>query len=80
MNKENLPLFLAISVTVGLISIIILLAFHDTPTTSHDIVMTMVGVLGTAFASIISYYFGSSAGSSKKTDIMAKNGNEEVKK
>lgn len=77
MNKENLPLILAIMTTVGFVSMLWLMAFHDVPQSSHDLLMAMTGVLGTSYAGIVAYYFGSSAGSAKKTEILAKNGNGE---
>ena len=36
----------------------------------HGIIM--LGSLGTAWVSIIAYYFGSSSGSDRKTELMAK--------
>lgn len=72
MNKDNLPVYLAIGTACGFISLLWIMAFHDVPSTSHDILMASTGTLGTAFVSIISYYFGSSSGSAAKTAIMAK--------
>ena len=71
MKKENLPVIIAIATTAGFIMLLCIMAFKDVPTTSHDILMASVGTLGTAFVSIVSYHFGSSAGSARKTDILA---------
>ena len=71
MNKESLPLWIAFATITGFISLLWIMCFRDVPTTSHDILMASTGTLGTAFVAIVSYYFGSSAGSAKKTEIMA---------
>lgn len=71
LNKDLLPTYLALITTVGYITIVGLLMFHEVPAGSHDVVMQMSGVLATTFGGIIGYYFGSSAGSAKKTEIMA---------
>lgn len=39
---------------------------------AHDVVITMIGVLGGGVKDILGYFFGSSAGSAAKTDILAK--------
>lgn len=70
MTKENLPLILALVVFAGFISILWLLAFHSVPDKSHDILVEMTGVLGAGFNTLIGYYFGSSASSAKKTEII----------
>lgn len=71
MTKDNIAIWLAITVTLGFIFLVAMLSFHDAPTNSHDIVMAMTGVLATAFGGIVNYYFGSSSGSAKKTEILA---------
>lgn len=43
---------------------------------SHDVLMLMTGSLGTISTGIMAYYFGTSMGSKKKTEIMSRmNGN-----
>lgn len=69
-----IPLFLAIGSTVGFFSAIGLLAEHQVPAESHDVLLALVGSLGTAWIGVMNYYFGSSSGSKAKTEIMAKNG------
>jgi hypothetical protein len=41
-------------------------------------VMLMVGALVAAFATLIGFFFGSSAGSARKTDLLAKKTNEPI--
>ncbi len=42
------------------------------PNDARDVMITLLGVLTAAQAAIMNYYFGSSAGSSRKTDAMTK--------
>lgn len=70
--RDKIPAILAIAVTVGFFSLLALLAFHEIPAAAHDILMTMIGVLGSAWMGIVTYYFGSSAGSAEKTKLLAK--------
>lgn len=72
--KSWIPASLAIFVTLGFFGILGVMCKYDLPVTSHDAMMLMLGSLATAWVSVISYYFGSSAGSAEKTRIMA-NGN-----
>lgn len=71
MNRDNLPLLLAMTTTVGFLSLLWLLCFHEIPPSSHDLLLAMVGTVGGAWNMIVGYYFGSSAGSAKKTELMA---------
>jgi membrane protein YqaA with SNARE-associated domain len=70
-NAENLPVILALATELGFFALIGLLCFREVPQSSHAVVMAMTGTLSTAFGGIIGFYFGSSAGSAKKTSIMA---------
>jgi hypothetical protein len=72
--KDKLPPILAILITIGFFGLLAVITFYGVNTSSHDVIMTMVGTLGTAWISVVVYYFGSSAGSARKTEILA-NGN-----
>lgn len=74
--KDRLPAVLAIAVTVGFFGCLALMMFKELPGAGHDVLMVMIGSLGTAWSGIISYYFGSSAGSAAKTEILAKSGKD----
>lgn len=66
----------------ALIALIILAGFFATlyfmirsnvdPGGMRDALLVMVGSLGTMATSIVGYYFGSSSGSARKDEIMAK--------
>lgn len=71
-NKDWVPKVLAMAVTAGFFGILLLMAFQPLPGTNKDLVNVVVGALGTAWISIIGYYFGTSVGSMRKTELLAK--------
>lgn len=70
--KDKIPAILALSTMAGFFALLALLTYHGVPAESHDIVIAMTGVLGgSGFTSVMTYYFGSSAGSARKTALIA---------
>lgn len=61
---------LALLVTLGFFSLLFTFFFVPVQEESRTVFDVMVGSLGTAWISIIGYYFGSSNGSEKKTKIL----------
>ena len=72
VNRDWVPKVLAMAVTTGFFGILLLMAFQPLPGTNKDLVNVIVGALGTAWISIIGYYFGTSVGSMRKTELLAK--------
>jgi hypothetical protein len=70
-TRSMMPPILAGSVTVGFFAIMTLMFFNKVDSNNPAILM-MLGSLGTAWTGIIAYYFGSSAGSQAKTDLLSK--------
>lgn len=70
--RDNIPALLAIFVTAGFFGLLTLLVFKSIPDSTNEILFIMVGSLGSAWIGIITYYFGSSANSARKTELMAK--------
>jgi hypothetical protein len=62
---------LAIFITLGFFSILAAMMLIAIPPAAHDALMLMLGALGTAWISVVSFYFGSSAGSQKKDALLA---------
>jgi hypothetical protein len=66
-----LPAILAVAVTLGFFGLLALMAYHAIPLGAETMLNVMTGSLGTAWIMIITFYFGSSAGSDRKTEILA---------
>ena len=70
-TRSMMPPLLAGAVTIGFFSIMVMMFFNQIDSSNPAILM-MLGSLGTAWTGIIAYYFGSSAGSQAKTDLLSK--------
>lgn len=68
--RDWTPKVLAYGVTCGFFGLLFWLMRHEVPPSSKDILNVMLGSLGTAWISVVTYYFGSSAGSDRKTEIL----------
>lgn len=62
---------LAAFITLGFFGVLAAMMFYPLPVATHDALMLMLGALGTAWTGVVSYYFGSSAGSDRKTELLA---------
>ena len=72
--KDPTVKILAIAYTIAYFGCLWAVWQYGIKTESKDVLITLLGVLTAAQATIMNYYFGSSAGSAAKTNIMAKNG------
>lgn len=75
MNKNKIMSWLSILMVFALLITIYLLFFIRIDITAKDLLNVLLGALVTNLATVYSYYFGSSAGSERKTEIL--NGQKE---
>jgi hypothetical protein len=66
INKVALPV-LAVFITFGFFGILAYMLLYNVPVPNKDVLNIMLGSLGTAWLSVVMYYFGSSSGSADKS-------------
>jgi len=69
-TKSWLPEVLSILVTVGFFGIIVYILKYGLPESGKEALLLLLGSLGTAWTGVMAFYFGSSAGSQKKTQAL----------
>jgi hypothetical protein len=68
---DHTPKILAASITLGFFGILFWMFVYGVPKNGNEALLLMLGALQTAFTGVIAYYFGSSAGSKAKNDLLA---------
>ena len=71
-TKDKMPAMIALAALTGFFGILAALIFVTIPAGSETALNVMLGSLGTIVVSLSQYYFGSSAGSVRKTEILSK--------
>ncbi|MBP1771451.1 MAG: uncharacterized protein H6P99_614 [Holophagaceae bacterium] len=70
-TQDWTPKALGLAITLGFFGLLYFLLRHEPPTGSRDILNIMLGSLGSAWIGVVTYYFGSSAGSARKTELLS---------
>ena len=71
-TKDWTPRILALALTVGFFSLLTMMSFHPVPAANKDVLNTLLGALGGAWLTVVTYYFGGSQGSDVKTAILGR--------
>ena len=76
MKKENKELYMYILgaiIVIAFFATIYLLAKVEMPLTNKDLLLIVIGALVAKFGDVVSYFFGSSKGSSDKNEMLGGN-------
>jgi len=69
--KDRTSAYLAYGITLGFFGVLLYMLTQPVPPTGHDALLVMLGSLGAAWTAVVSYYYGSSAGSDRKSQLLA---------
>lgn len=69
--RSRVPAILAVLITVGFFGILIGMLAGVLTATDNQALLIMLGALGAAWGAVVNYFFGSSADSGRKTELLA---------
>ena len=61
---------------LGFFGLLGLLIFRPIPTVNNEVLYLAIGALISGFTTVVNYFYGSSAGSAQKSDLISKKFNE----
>lgn len=70
-TRDWVPKLLAVVITIGFFGILVWMLLNGMPKNGTEALLMMLGALGTAWTGVMNFYFGSSAGSKAKNDLLA---------
>ena len=74
MKAKDIAMYiLGALIVVGFFALLGILIFNPVPQGNNDVLNLAIGALITGFATVIGYFYGSSAGSAAKNDLLLKN-------
>ncbi len=68
--RDHAPAILATTVTLGFFGALVLVLHHGLQPQGGEAVLVMLGALATGWTAVLNYYFGSSAGSAAKNEML----------
>ena len=70
-TQDWMPKMLGCLITLGFFGLLYWMMRHEVPASNKDMLNILLGSLGSAWIGVVTYYFGSSAGSARKTELTA---------
>jgi uncharacterized membrane protein len=71
MTRSLMPAVLSIVITIGFLGLLTGMMFGSLRASDSEAMLLMLGALGTSFATVVGFWFGSSRGSEDKTHLLA---------
>lgn len=70
-TRSQVPAVLAILITFGFFGVLVGMLSGKLTATDNQALLIMLGALGAAWGAVVNYFFGSSADSGRKTELLA---------
>lgn len=70
-TRSQVPALLAVLITVGFFGILVGMLSGALKSSENQALLIMLGALGAAWGAVVNYYFGSSADSGRKTELLS---------
>ena len=64
---------LGVLIIVGFFALLVILIFKPIPENNNEVLNLAIGSLLSSFSMVVGYFYGSSAGSAQKTELMNNN-------